>query len=59
MKQLKVSGAFVPQNSSLSSKLFKQPLKYFEPSMISTIGSTTSIIRAFASNSYKGLYTED
>ena len=58
-KQLKVSGAFVPQNSSLSSKLFKQPLKYFEPSMISTIGSTTSIIRAFASNSYKGLYTEE
>ena len=27
--------------------------------MISTIGSTTSIIRAFASNSYKGLYTEE
>ena len=58
-KKLKVSGAFVPQNSSLSSKIFSQKLSYFEPSLTSTIGNTTSYIKAFASNRYKGLYTED
>lgn len=61
-KSIKVLGAFIPKYTTLSTKILSNPLKDFAHSVTSSkqlLDESNYLIKAFATNAYKGLRQND